>query len=152
MSETPAQKDHDWMGRLALGLAFILVLMGMANNLPNIPGFLEAVQSIPGLGSLPRLSKYNSEYFFPLMFVLMTMVALLRASFAKDWRGASIVKYRLGTALDVAMLLTILGVAIVYLIEHEQVCLIDTLSGERARLLTRFIRHNLALVRLRQWA
>ena len=60
---------HDnWMDRLAFGLAFILVLMGLANNLPNIPGLLELIQSIPGLSELPRISKYNSEFFLPTYF------------------------------------------------------------------------------------
>ena len=62
------------MRRLALGLAFILVVIGMTNNLPNIPGLLDAVRSIPGLEKLPRLSKYDSEYFFPLSFALMMVI------------------------------------------------------------------------------
>ena len=71
---------HDnWMDRLAFSLAFILVLMGLANNLPNIPGLLELIQSIPGLSELPRISKYNSEFFFPLTFTFMTVVVLLRS-------------------------------------------------------------------------
>ena len=78
---------HDnWMDRLAFGLAFILVLMGLANNLPNIPGLLELIQSIPGLSELPRISKYNSEFFFPLTFTFMTVVVLLRSSFGREWK------------------------------------------------------------------
>ena len=86
MSEADITKQHDWMQRLALFLAFVLVMMGMANNLPNIPGLLESVQMIPGLAELPRLSKYNSEFFFPLSFAFMMVVALLGASFARGWR------------------------------------------------------------------
>ena len=33
VSEAPAQPKDDWLGRLGLGLAFVLVLVGMANNL-----------------------------------------------------------------------------------------------------------------------
>jgi TRAP transporter 4TM/12TM fusion protein len=143
MSEIPVQQDNQRMNRLAFWLAFILVLLGMANNLPNIPGLLEAIRMIPGLSDLPRLSKYSSEYFFPLMFALMTVIALLNTSFAKDWKGQSVAKHRLGVALDIVMFLTILAVAVVYLIEHEQVCLIDTISGERAKLMA----ENLARVK-----
>ena len=75
------------MGRLALALAFILVVTGMANNLPNIPGLLETVRSIPGLEGLPRLSKYSSEFFFPLMFSLMLVIALLVSSFGRRTGG-----------------------------------------------------------------
>jgi TRAP transporter 4TM/12TM fusion protein len=140
MSEIPVKQKDDWTRRLALGMAFILVLMGMANNLPNIPGLLEAVQSIPGLAELPRLSKYNSEFFFPLAFAFMMIIGLLTSSFARDWKPQGNGKYAAGVALDLLMLSIIIGVAIVYLIENEQVCLIDTLNGDRAR----FMAENLA--------
>ena len=38
--------QNNWSNRLTYSLAFILVLMGLANNLPNIPGLLELIQSI----------------------------------------------------------------------------------------------------------
>ena len=134
MSEAPAVAGG-WMGRLALALAFILVVAGMANNLPNIPGLLETVRSIPGLEGLPRISKYSSEFFFPLAFTLMLVIALLVSSFGRSWRGRPGGRFWLGSLLDVLMLVAILGTSVVYLIEHDQVCLIDTISGERARLL-----------------
>ena len=135
MSEAPVEARDDWMGRLALALAFVLVVMGMANNLPNIPGLLETVRSIPGLEGLPRLSKYSSEFFFPLMFSLMLVIALLVSSFGRSWRDGPKPRFGLGVLLDVLMLAAILGTSLVYLIEHDQVCLIDTISGERERLL-----------------
>ena len=128
--------DH-WTGRLALALAFVLVVLGMANNLPSIPGLLELVQAIPGLAGIPRLSKYSSEHFFPLMFALMMVIALLVVSFGRDWAGRSRARRASGILLDLMMLAAVLGTAAVYLIEHEQVCLIDTVSGERARLMAK---------------
>ena len=125
---------HDnWMDRLAFGLAFILVLMGLANNLPNIPGLLELIQSIPGLSELPRISKYNSEFFFPLTFTFMTVVVLLRSSFGREWKQVGRGKYILGIFIDIFMLSVIITFSLFYLIENEQVCLIDTLNGDRAR-------------------
>ncbi len=135
ISEVQVEPSDHWTGRFALGLAFILVMLGMANNLPNIPGFLELVQLVPGLGGIPRISKYSSEYFFPLMFVLMMVIALLVTSFGRDWAARSPIRLWLGITLDVLMLAAVLSMAVVYLIEHEQVCLIDTLDGERARLM-----------------
>ena len=126
--------DH-WTGRLALALGFVLVALGMANNLPSIPGLLGLVQAVPGLEGIPRLSKYSSEFFFPLMFTLMMAVALLVVSFGRDWAGRSPARRAFGILLDLTMLAAILGTAIVYLIEHEQVCLIDEITGERARLM-----------------
>ena len=128
--------DH-WTGRLALTLAFVLVVFGMANNLPSIPGLLELVRAIPGLEGIPRLSKYSSEHFFPLMFALMMVIALLVVSFGREWAGRSRARRGSGILLDLLMLAAVLGTAVVYLIEHEQVCLIDTISGERARLMAK---------------
>ncbi|MDC0196767.1 TRAP transporter fused permease subunit, partial [Gammaproteobacteria bacterium] len=129
----PGPIQDDWMNKLAFGLAFILVLFGMANNLPTIPGALELVRSIPGLSELPRISKYNSEFFFPLTFLLMTVIALLRASYARDYRNQSTIKYFYGICFDLLMLVIICLLCIFYLIENEQVCLIDALNGDRAR-------------------
>ncbi len=135
MNDRPTADRRDWMQRGALALAFVLVVMGMANNLPTIPGLLEAVQSIPGLSGLPRLSKYSSEYFFPLVFAVMMLVALLKNSFGRAWRDETRSRFFAGVMLDVLMLATTVGLMFVYWIEHEQVCLIDTLNGERARLM-----------------
>ena len=135
LSEAPIAANGDLMGRLAMALAFVLVVMGMANNLPNIPGLLETVRLIPGLDGLPRLSKYSSEFFFPLMFAVMLVVALLVSSFARSWRDQTRTQFWAGILLDLLMLVAILGTSLVYLIEHDQVCLIDTISGERARIL-----------------
>ena len=125
--------QDNWMNRLAFSMAFILVIMGLVNNLPNIPGLLELIQAIPGLSGLPRISKFNSEFFFPLTFIFMTMVALLRSSFARDWKDQGSLKYVCGISLDILMLSVILAFGAFYLIENEQVCLIDTLNGDRAR-------------------
>lgn len=127
--------EMDWMRRLALLFAFILVCMGMLNNLPNIPGLLETVKSVPGLGGLPRISKFSSEFFFPIVFAVMMIVALMTTSFGKAWRKDGTAKRFAGIGLDVLMLVTTVVLMFAYWIEHDQVCLIDTLNGERARLM-----------------
>ena len=122
MSQSQTHENFGWMQPAAFALAFVLVLMGMANNLPNIPGLLDAIRSIPGLAELPRISKYNSEFFFPLTFALMMVIALMTSSFAKDWQNESRAKFALGILLDVLLLVMVLSMAVVYLIENEQVC------------------------------
>ena len=128
-------KNSDLFKRLSLVLGFLLVVIGMVNNLPTIPGLLEAIQSIPGLGGLPRLSKYNPEYFFPLVFAIMLLICLLTSSFGKDWFNRSTAYRYSGIAIDISMLLITVFVTIGYLMENDSVCLIDQLSGERARLI-----------------
>ena len=135
MMQDPQTSNSNKIKYIALVLGFILVVMGMANNLPNVPGLVELVRLIPGLEDLPRLSKYNPEFFFPIVFIIMMVIALLSTSFAKDWRSQSKFKWSLGIFFDILMLATTVLLTIVYLIEHDQVCLIDQLTGERARLM-----------------
>ena len=104
------------MRRLALFLGFILVVMGMANNLPNIPGLVEAVRLIPGLSDLPRLSKYNPEYFFPLTFTFMVVISLLGASLAQSWWSEPFHKKSLGIMLDILMIIITIVLVFGYLI------------------------------------
>lgn len=135
MSDHPSNQRIGWTAKLAFAFSLILVAMGLANNLPNIPGLLASVNSIPGLENLPRLSKYNSEFFFPLIFVIIMIVVVLKSSFAIDWRNRGRTRFLCGLGIDLLMLTTAVVLSCVYLIEHEQVCLIDTLNGERARLM-----------------
>ncbi len=127
--------DTGFMRNLAMVLAFILVILGMVNNLPTIPGLLETVKSIPGLGNLPRISKFSSEFFFPIVFALMMFVVLMTTSFGKAWRKEPPVKLLAGIGLDGLFFSTTIMVVLAYWIEHDQVCLIDTLNGDRARLM-----------------
>jgi len=133
--EVAVPDQNDWGHKIGLYFAFALVCLGLLNNLPNIPGLLPAIQSIPGLADIPRISKFSSEFFFPLIFTVMMIVALSYNSFARDWRDTGHAKRLCGIGLDVLMLITTVALMFVYWIEHEQVCLIDTLNGERARLM-----------------
>ena len=119
----------------ALVMGFILIVLGMANNLPTVPGLLEFFKLIPGLGGVNRLSKYNPEYFFPLVFFLMLLMALANSSFGRDWYNRSRLQRYSGIGIDVLMVVVTLLVTVIYLVETDQVCLIDQISGERARLM-----------------
>ena len=103
MSDSQVERPDFWQ-RSALVLGFVLVVMGLANNLPNIPGLIELVQMTPGLGGLPRLSKYNPEYFYPLTFCLMLMISLLGASFAREGFAKSRTRGFLGLGFDLSLI------------------------------------------------
>ena len=63
----------------------------------------------------------------------MVVISVLNL-FARTWWDQSINKRSLGIFLDISVFLVTVVVA-VYLIEHDQVCLIDQITGERARLM-----------------
>ena len=73
--------------------------------------------------------------FYPLTFFFMLLISLLGCSFAKEGFVKSKTRGYLGFVLDIFMVVVTIVVTVVYLVEHDQVCLIDQLSGERARLM-----------------
>ncbi|MDC0196312.1 TRAP transporter fused permease subunit [Gammaproteobacteria bacterium] len=131
--ETAARQD--WAHRLALGLGLILVIIGMINNLPTVPGLLELVQMVPGLGDVQRISKFDAEFLFPIVFLLMMVIVVLNDSFARDWKDRSKARFSLGLTADTVMVLTTILLVLAYWIQNDQVCLIDQFTGERDRIL-----------------
>ncbi len=129
------QASGGLMMRIAAVFAFMLVVMGMANNLPNIPGLVEVARLIPGLENATRLSKYDTEYFFPVVVAVMMTIVALKSSFGRSWRHQSRSRFLAGIGIDVIMVITTVSLMCVYWIEHDQVCLIDVMNGDRARLM-----------------
>jgi len=131
--QTPEQQH--WAQRLALALGLILVVIGMVNNLPTVPGLLELVQLVPGLGDVQRISKFDAEFLFPIVFLLMMVVVVLNDSFARDWKDRSKARFSVGLTADTVMVLTTVLLVVAYWIQNDQVCLIDQFTGERDRIL-----------------
>ncbi len=127
--------QRDWAQRLALSLGLILVIIGMVNNLPTVPGLLEIIQAIPGLGDLQRISKFDAEWLFPIVFLLMMVIVVLNDSFARDWKDRSRRRFSAGLTADIIMILMTVLLVLAYWIQNDQVCLIDQFTGERARIL-----------------
>ncbi|WP_264214413.1 TRAP transporter permease [Leisingera thetidis] len=121
--------------RITVWLGLVLVLLVMVNNLPNIPGLLDLVRSIPGFADIQQISKFDPSVFFPMVFFLMMIIALTVSSFSSSWRLESRPKFYLGVFLDTLMFVTTVALCLVYWIEHPDICLIDQLNGERARLM-----------------
>ncbi len=128
-------ETQDWAQRLALGLGLILVVIGMINNLPTVPGLLELVRMVPGLGGIQRISKFDAEFLFPIVFLIMMVVVVLNDSFARDWRDRGAARFSVGLTTDVVMVLTTVLLVLAYWIQNDQVCLIDQITGERDRIL-----------------
>jgi TRAP transporter 4TM/12TM fusion protein len=72
-------------------------------------------------------------WFSPPVFVLMMAIVALDASLWRAWRGTR--RAWLGAAADGALILAALAGAAGFLIEIDSVCLIDRITGERARLI-----------------
>ena len=71
MQDTSTTKSQGQ--RIALLLAFLLVLIGMVNTLPEIPGLQNWAREITGIRFF-RISGFPTEYLFPPLFVLMMVI------------------------------------------------------------------------------
>ena len=119
---------------VALALALVLVCAGMANTLPEIAGLQDWAREVTGQPFL-RVSGYATEYFYPPVFLLMMVIVALDASVYRAWRVERPGLAWLGFLLDAGLILAAFLAAFGYLVEIDSVCLIDQITGERARLI-----------------
>lgn len=115
---------------IAITLALVLVFVGMLNTMPEIAGLQDWARAATGQQFF-RISGFPTEYFFPPVFMLMMTIVVFDASIYRAWKVEKPHKAWLGLLLDLGLLLGAFG----YLVEIDSVCLIDQITGERARLI-----------------
>ena len=130
------QVQRDFSQRLLFVLSLALVIIGLINSTPGIPGYDALAASLWG-ESGTRFRKFPTEWFYPFFFALMMCVVVLRHSMWRDWKGQSSLKRGFGLAQDIALVVMAATISITYLVEIESVCLIDQLNGDRARLIAK---------------
>lgn len=134
MSDTDLQPQSSLGQKAALALAFLLVCAGMLNTLPEIPGLQDWARQVTGRPFF-RVSSFPTEYFYPPIFFLMMVIVALDASVYRDWKRSKPRRAWLGLLLDFGLILGAFLGAFGYLVEIDSVCLIDQITGERARLI-----------------
>ena len=120
--------------KVSIVLALILVVVGMLNTMPEIPGLQDWARDMTARPFF-RISGFPTEYFFPPVFFLMMLIVVLDASVYRAW---SIEKPKwawAGLLLDLGLIIAAFLGAFGYLVEIDSVCLIDQITGERARLI-----------------
>jgi TRAP transporter 4TM/12TM fusion protein len=120
--------------RFAIGLALILVIVGMVNTMPEIPGLQNWAREITGQPFF-RISGFPTEFFFPPIFFLMMLIVVLDASVYRAWKIKKPHLAWAGLLLDIGLVVAAFLGAFGYLVEIDSVCLIDQITGERARLI-----------------
>jgi TRAP transporter 4TM/12TM fusion protein len=131
--------------RIALFLAFALVLVGMVNTLPEIPGLQSWARDITGIRFF-RISGFPPEYFYPPIFVLMMVIVALDASLYREMRATRPERAWLGAALDIGLVVAAVLGALGFWVEIDSVCLIDQITGERARLIEDALKRSEGLI------
>lgn len=91
---------------LALGVGLLIVISGMANITPGLPG-------------LPAIGDYPSQYFRPWMFGLFMLGVVLSKPFATS--GATPARRRIGLVVDIVFVAVIAAFLLAYLDQKETV-------------------------------
>ena len=120
--------------RIAFWLALTLVVVGMVNTLPVIPGLQDLARDLTGRPFF-RVSNFPPEYFYPPVFLLMMLIVALDSSVYRAWREERPNIAWVGFLLDAGLILASFLAAFGYLVEIDSICLIDQITGERARLI-----------------
>jgi len=129
-------ETRDLGQRIVYWLALFMVLVGIVNTIPNIPGLDAWVIEATGDKNFV-IRKFAYEYFYPLFFLAMMLVVALKHSIWRKFKDRGPVARTYGWMLDVALVIAAIGISLTYMIELEAICLIDTLTGERAELIAK---------------
>ncbi|MEM6728551.1 MAG: TRAP transporter large permease subunit [Pseudomonadota bacterium] len=122
-------------------LSVALIATGLINAMPGIPGLEDGMRALTGTGDL-KVHRFSTEYFYPLIFLMLMTVVVLRHSVWRAWGAESAGKRRFGLVFDALMLGMSATVSLVYLIEIEAVCLIDQVTGLRAEIIAESLRRE----------
>ncbi len=120
--------------RAVYWLAVALVIIGMVNAMPGIPGFDQWIKDVSG-DPYFSIRKFPFEYYYPFAFALMMLIVTLQHSIWREWRDRSKLRRAFGLFMDLALIGMAVTISITYLAEIESVCIIDQITGERARLI-----------------
>ncbi len=132
-----SELSRRWM----LGLGFVLVIVGMTNTVPAIPGLEETIRDLVGNRNL-IIRKFPYEYLFPMAFVIMMTIVVLKYSFYREYKYRGTFAAYGGLAIDLLLIAMSITISLSYLIEIDSVCLIDQFTGERAELITRALQEE----------
>ncbi|MGB0505680.1 MAG: TRAP transporter permease [Pikeienuella sp.] len=147
MSDTPDRETADsvFPNRAVYVLALIFIAIGIINSTPVIPGWDELLRGLTGVEKLKTRS-FSTEWFYPLAFLIMMLIVMLKHSMWRAWRGTT--RAWFGAFMDVALVISAAAISVTYLIEIDSVCLIDAYTGERARIIAETLRAEIEFAEL----
>ena len=144
MSKTskPDEKSSLFPNLAVYILALLFVIIGLVNSTPLIPGWDQLWRGLTGVETLKSRS-FSTEWFYPVAFFIMMVIVALKHSMWGAWYGSK--KVWLGAFMDIALVLAAIAISLTYLIEIDSVCLIDAISGERARIMAETLKGEIQL-------
>ena len=145
-STVPLEKPV-FVERLVYILALLLVLLGLVNVTPAIPGWDNLWKDLTG-NDFFRIRRFPTEWLFPITFFWMMLIVALKKSMWRSWTNKSTTVRRFGLFMDAALIIAAAAISLSYLIEIESVCLIDTFTGDRERLVAKALQAEIDFAEL----
>ena len=139
------QKDAGM--KIVYWLTVAMVIIGLINMTPGIPGYDDLAESLLGIKGA-TFRKFPFEWFYPGFFALMMLIVALKHSIWRSWVDRSLWRRRFGLFLDIALVLMAATISITYVVEIEAICLIDQITGDRARLIEESLKAERELAEL----
>ncbi|MDD7972161.1 TRAP transporter fused permease subunit [Roseinatronobacter alkalisoli] len=134
-SQNAAAQERPLLARACYLLAFAFIVIGLFNAMPGIPGLDQAIRSVTGLPWI-SIRRFPYEYFYPIAFVVMMLIVALnqacKRQAAEGSRGNT-----LHYAFDALLVVVTIIISLSYLSEISAVCVIDQITGDRARMIAR---------------
>ena len=133
--------------KLVYVLGLLLVLLGLLNVTPAIPGWDELWRSMTGVDFF-KIRRFPTEWLYPIVFFWMMLIVALKHSMWRSWIDKSPVLRAFGMVLDVALVIAAASISLSYLVELEAVCLFDVITGDRARLMAEALQADIEYAEL----
>lgn len=133
--------------KLVYVLALLLVLLGLVNVTPAIPGWDDFWKDLTG-NDLFRIRRFATEWLFPITFFWMLLIVALKHSMWRAWVDKTPGIRRMGLLFDIALVAAAGLVSLTYLTEIEAVCLFDVMTGDRARLVAQALQAEIEFAEL----
>ena len=133
--------------KIVYWLTVAMVIIGLINMTPGIPGYDDLAESLLGIKGA-TFRKFPFEWFYPGFFALMMLIVALKHSIWRSWVDRSLWRRRFGLFLDIALVLMAATISITYVVEIEAICLIDQITGDRARLIEESLKAERELAEL----
>ena len=130
----PAAGSGQSPGRMVFWCALVLVIVGLLNVTPAIPGWDQLWKSVTGYDGF-KIRRFHTEWLYPIAFLWMMLIVVLKHSIWRSWQARSQGLSLFGLFMDIALLVSAFAISLTYLIENEAICLIDRINGDRARLI-----------------
>ena len=145
--EQPQADANSATDRLIYWLGLLLVLVGLLNVTPAIPGWDELWRGLTGIKFF-NIRRFPTEWLYPIVFFWMMVIVALKHSMWRSWAEKAPVVRRFGLVLDVALVVAASAISLGYLIELEAVCLIDVFTGDRERLMAEALQGEVELAEI----